>query len=75
MIRVFVSTLKLRLIEAFDFRKIGNDKSIKIKFNHEYELSKHWIPDLPLKVIIHGWLDSIIHEDGVSCIKTGKMYS
>ncbi|XP_022165983.1 pancreatic lipase-related protein 2-like isoform X2 [Myzus persicae] len=50
--------------------KIGNDKSIKIKFNHEYELSKHWIPDLPLKVIIHGWLDSIIHEDGVSCIKT-----
>ncbi|KAL5239617.1 hypothetical protein ACI65C_007027 [Semiaphis heraclei] len=49
---------------------IGNDKSIKIKSNHEYEISEHWIPNLPLKVIIHGWLDSMIHKDGVSCIKT-----
>ncbi|XP_026817621.1 lipoprotein lipase-like isoform X1 [Rhopalosiphum maidis] len=49
---------------------IGNDKSIKIKFDHEYDILEHWIPDLPLKVIIHGWLDSIVHEDGVFCIKT-----
>ncbi|XP_060878611.1 pancreatic lipase-related protein 2-like [Metopolophium dirhodum] len=53
--------------------KLGNHKSIKIRFDHEYELSEHWIPDMPLKVIIHGWLDSIIHEDGVSCIKTAYL--
>ncbi|XP_025412549.1 lipase member H-like isoform X2 [Sipha flava] len=48
----------------------GNDKSIKIKFGYENEIKKYWIPNLPLKVIIHGWLDSTKQTNGVFNIKT-----
>lgn len=51
---------------------MGRNKSLKIIYNHENELQQYWITGLPLKVIIHGWLDSTEHEDGVFCIKIGN---
>lgn len=54
-------------------RKYKNNESHKIRLYHEYELLPHWNLNLPLKVIIHGWLDSTYHEDGVFCIKNGEL--
>jgi len=50
----------------------GTNGSIKINYGHEGVLVGHWMPDLPLKVIVHGWLDSTEHVDGVFSIKLGK---
>lgn len=57
---------------TINVRELGVNKSIQIIYNHEEEIKRYWIPEMPLKVIVHGWLDSISHEDGVFSIKTGK---
>ncbi|VVC35767.1 Hypothetical protein CINCED_3A020346 [Cinara cedri] len=49
--------------------KLGKTKSIKINYGQEAELNNYWMFNSPLKVIIHGWLDSTRHKDGVFCIK------
>ncbi|XP_050442289.1 lipase member H-A-like isoform X2 [Adelges cooleyi] len=48
----------------------GNNNPAELKLNQEEELFKYWIEGLPLKVIVHGWLDSTEYEDdGVTCVK------
>ncbi|XP_050547261.1 lipase member H-B-like isoform X1 [Daktulosphaira vitifoliae] len=48
----------------------GNDNPMKIEFGNETDIFNYWIPDLPLKVVVHGWLDSGTDEDGASYVKT-----
>lgn len=52
-------------------RDLGNGKPIKIEFGNESVIANHWIKDLPLKVITHGWLASDENCRGVFVIKTG----
>jgi len=54
------------------YRNCGHNNSFKIKIGQEDQLIQHWIPNLPLKVIIHGWLDSTDYKDGIFRIKSGK---
>ncbi|XP_015369892.1 PREDICTED: uncharacterized protein LOC107165949 [Diuraphis noxia] len=50
---------------------LGNNKSIEIKFGNESSVLDHWIDDLPLKVITHGWYrGSRNNFTGVFIIKT-----
>lgn len=52
-------------------RDLGNDRRIPIGCGNETSILEHWIQDLPLKVITHGWLSSDYNYTGVFTINTG----